>query len=94
MSEKNELDKELQKTIFRELKNRRIVPLSFDSILDTDLAYMELLSTFRNGVKYSLYAIDIFRTHACAVCSTNKAGFSKILSMNVNTNWLIIKMIQ
>ena len=86
MSEKNELDNELQKTIFRELKNRRIVPLSFDSILGTDLAYMELLSTFRNGVKYSLNAIDIFCTYACAVCSTNKAGFSKILSVKVNTN--------
>ena len=68
------------------LKKRRVVPFHFDRILGAYLAYMEVLSMFSKCVRYSLYAIDIISKHTCAACSTNKTGFSKILSVKLNMN--------
>ena len=81
MSEKNELDYELQKTIFREVENIRIVLMWFDSILDADLAYMKLLSSLSKGFRYSLYAIDVFSKHPYALHLTSEIKYELIIKM-------------
>ena len=80
-----ELAEELHKPIIRKFKNRKVHSSFIDNIWDADLADMQLISTFNEGFRFLLCAIDIFSKYAWVVPLKDKKGitvtkaFQKIL---------------
>ena len=70
------LAEELQKRIIKEF-NKRTVQSGFkDSIWDTDLADMQLISNFNKRFRFLLCVIDIFSKYAWVVPLKDKKGVS------------------
>ena len=79
------LTEELHKPIIRKLKKRIVYSGCKDNIWGTDLADIQLISTFNKGFRFLLCVIDIFRKYAWVVPLKDKKGvtitnaFQKIL---------------
>ena len=79
------LTEELHKPIIRKLKKRIVYSGCKDNIWGTDLADIQLISTFNKGFRFLLCVIDIFRKYAWVVLLKDKKGvtitnaFQKIL---------------
>ena len=58
------LAQELHKPVTRKIKRRKPYLSCSDNIWATDLAEIRSLSFFSSGVKYLLYAIDVFTKYA------------------------------
>ena len=70
------LAKELHKPIIRKFKKRKVYSRFRDSIWGADLAYMQLISKFNKGFRFSLCVIDIFSKYAWVVLLKDKKGIS------------------
>ena len=67
-----QLAKELHKPIIRNFKKRTVYSGFKDNIWGVDLADMQSLSKYNNGIKYLLCAIDLFSKHAWVVFLKDK----------------------
>ena len=76
----------LHKPIIKKFKKRKVYSSFKDNIWGVDLANMQSLSKFNKGIKYLLYAIDLFSKYAGVIPLKNKKGttivnaFQKIIS--------------
>ena len=76
----------LHKPIIKKIKKRKVYSSFKDNIWGVDLANMQSLSKFNKGIKYLLYAIDLFSKYAGVIPLKNKKGtsivnaFQKIIS--------------
>ena len=57
---KQALAEKLHKTIIRNIKKQKMVPIFSDNIWGVDLAYMQLISKFDKGICFLLCVIDIY----------------------------------
>ena len=71
-----QLAKELHKPIIRNFKKRTVYSGFKDNIWGVDLADMQSLSKYNNGIKYLLFAIDLFSKYAWVVSLKDKKGVS------------------
>ena len=77
---KNEIKKdqqlanELHKPIIRKFKKRKVYSSFKDNIWGVDLADMQLISKYNKGIRYLLYAIDLFSKYAFVVPLKDKKG--------------------
>ena len=59
-----ELAEELHKPIIGKFKKWKVHSTFIDSIWGSDLAVMQLISKFNEGIHFLLFIIDIFSKHA------------------------------
>ena len=71
-----QLANELHKPIIRKFKKRKVYSSFRDNIWDVDLADMQSLSKYNKGIKYLLYAIDLFSKYACVIPIKDEKGIS------------------
>ena len=64
MPRNEQLSEELHKPIIRKFKKRKVYSASKDNIWGADLADMQLISKFNQGVRFLLCVIDIFSKYA------------------------------
>ena len=82
-----QLAEELQKPITRELKIRKVQSYFKDNICGTDIADMQSLCIFNNGIRFLLRVTDILSKYAWAIPLKDKKGititnaFQKILDV-------------
>ena len=62
-----QLANELNKTIIKKLKKRKVYSSFKDNIWGVDLADVQSLSKYNKGVKYLLCAIDLFSKYAWVI---------------------------
>ena len=62
-----QLANELHKPIIRKFKKRKVYSSFRDNIWGVDLADMQSLSKYNKGIKYLLWAIDLFSKYDCVV---------------------------
>ena len=67
---------ELHKPIIRKFKKRKVYSQFKDNIWGVDLADMQTLSRKNKGIKYLLYAIDLYSKYAFVIPLENKKGIS------------------
>ena len=65
--ENEQLADELHKPIIRKFEKRRVYSTFKDNICGVDLADMQLLSKYNNGIRFLLCVIDIFSKNAWVV---------------------------
>ena len=70
------LAEELHKSIIRKFKKRKVYSSFRDNSWGTDLADMQLLSTFNKGFRFLLCVIDIFSKYAWVIPIKDKKGVS------------------
>ena len=71
-----QLAEELHKPIIRKFKKRKVYSSFRDNIWGVDLADMQSLSKYNKGMKYLLWAIDLFSEYAWVVPIKDKRGIS------------------
>ena len=77
---------ELHKPIIRKFKKRKVYSTFKDNIWGIDLADMQSLSKYNKGIKYLLFAIDLFSKYVWVIPLKDKKGtsivnaFQKIIS--------------
>ena len=71
-----QLANELHKPIIRKFKKRKVYSSFRDHIWGVDLANMQSLSKYNKGIKYLLYAIDLFIKYAWIIPIKDKKGTS------------------
>ena len=71
-----QLANELHKPIIRKFKKRKVYSSFKDNIWGVDLADIQSLSKYNKGIKYLLWAIDLFSKHAWVIPMKNKKGTS------------------
>ena len=87
-----QLANELHRQIIRKFKGRKVYASFRGNICGVDLADMESLNKYNEGVKYLLCAIDLFSKHAWVVHLKDKRGitivnaFQKIISKERKPN--------
>ena len=85
ITQNQQLAGELLKPIIRKLKKRKVYSSFKDNIWGADIADMQLISKFNEGIKFLLCVIDIFSKYAWVVPLKDKKGvtivnaFQKIL---------------
>ena len=62
-----ELAEELRKTIIKKFKKRIVYSPFIDNIWGVDLADMHLINKFNKGIRFSLYAIDVYSKYAWVI---------------------------
>ena len=62
-----ELAEELHKRIMRKLEKRKVNSSFKDNSWGADLAYMQLISKFNNGIRFLLCVIDIYSKSAWVI---------------------------
>ena len=65
---------ELHKLISKKFERRRVYSSFKDNIWGVDLADMQLISKYNKGIRYSLYANDLFSKYAWVVILKDKEG--------------------
>ena len=73
-SPNHELADELHKPIIKKLKKRKMYSSFKDNIWGVDLADMQLISKYNKGIRYLLFAIDLFSKYAFVVPLKDKKG--------------------
>ena len=71
-----QLANELHKPIIEKFKKRKVYSSFKDNIWGADLADMQSLSKYNEGVKYLLCAIDLFSKYARVIPLKDKKGTS------------------
>ena len=74
IKENQQLANELHKPIIRKLKKRKVYSSFKDIIWAVDLAEMQLINKYNKGIRYLLYAIDLFSKYAWVVPLKDKKG--------------------
>ena len=70
------LAEELHKPIIKKFEKRKVHAAFKDNIWGADLADMQLLSKYNQGIRFLLCVIDIFSKYAWVVPLTDKKGVS------------------
>ena len=87
-----QLANEFHKPIIKKIKKRKVDSSFKDNIWRVDLADMQSMSKFNKGVKYLLFAIDLFSKYAWVIPLKDKKGtcivnaFQKIISKERKPN--------
>ena len=76
IKENQQLANEIHKPIIRKFKKRKVYYFFKDNIWSVDLADMQLISKPNKGIRYLLYATDLFSKYAFAVSLKDKTGVS------------------
>ena len=76
IKQNHQLPDELHKPIIKEFKKRTVYSGFKDNILGSDLADMQLISTFNKGFRFLLSVIDIFSKYAWIIPMKDKKGVS------------------
>ena len=71
-----QLANEFHKPIIKKIKKRKVYSSYRDNIWGVDLADMQSLSKYNKGIKYLLYAIDLFSKYACVIPIKDEKGIS------------------
>ena len=71
-----QLSNELYKPIIRKLEKRKVYSFFKDNIWGVDLADMQLISKYNKGIRYLLYAIDLFSKYTFVVPLKDKKGIT------------------
>ena len=71
-----QLAEELHKPIIKKIKKRKVHAAFKDNIWGADLADMQLLSKYNEGIRFLLCVIDIFSKYAWAIPLKDKKGVS------------------
>ena len=71
-----QLANELHKPTIKKFKKRKVYSSFRDNIWGVDLADMQSLSRYNQGVKYLLCAIDLFSKYAWVIPIKDKKGTS------------------
>ena len=74
IKENQQLAKELHEPTIRKFTKRKVYFSFKDNIWGADLADMQLISKYNKGIKYFLYAIDLFSKYAFVVPLKDKKG--------------------
>ena len=87
----HQLADELQRQIIRKFEKRKFYSSFRDNIWGVDLADMQSLSKYNNGIRYLLCALDLFSIYAWVVLLKDKRGitinaFQKIISKGHKPN--------
>ena len=83
---------ELYKPIITKFKKKNIYSTFKDNIWGADLADMQLINMFNNGIRFLFCAIDIYSKYACLVPLKDKKGltivsvFQKVLDKSDRIN--------
>ena len=80
---------ELHKPIIRKFKKKKVYSSFKDNIWDVDLADMQLISKYNKGIRYILFAIDLFSKYACVVPLKDKKEL--LMLMHFKVFWTIQK---
>ena len=73
-----QLAEELHKPIIRKFEKRKVYSAFKDNIWGVDLADMQLLSKYNEGIRFLLCVIDIFSKYAWVVPLKDKKGISLV----------------
>ena len=73
-----QLANELHRQINKKFKRRKVYPSFKDKIWGVDLADMQSLSKYNKGIKYVLFAIDLFSKYAWVVPLKDKREISVV----------------
>ena len=76
ISENELLANELHKPIIRKFEKRKVYSTFKDNIWGVHLADMQLLSKYNKGIRFLLYAIDIFSKYAWVVPLKDKKSYT------------------
>ena len=68
------LANELHKPIIRKFRKRKVYSSFRDNIWGIDLADMQFISKYKEGIRYLLCAIDLFSKHVFVVPLKDKKG--------------------
>ena len=71
-----ELAEELHKRIMRKLEKRKVNSSFKDNSWGADLAYMQLISKFNNGIRFLLCVIDIYSKSAWVIPLKDEKGIT------------------
>ena len=92
-----QLPEELHKPIIRKFKKRWLYSSSKENIWGADLADIQLISKYNNGIRFLLCVIDIFSKYICVVPLKDEwdititSDFQKILeelNQRPNETWI------
>ena len=72
IKQKKQLANELHKPIIRKFKRRKVNSSLKDNIWGIDLADMQLISKYSEGIRFVLYAIDRFSKYGWVVLLKDK----------------------
>ena len=92
MNQNYQLAYELHKPIIRKFLKRKVYSSFKDNICGVDLADMQSLSKYNEGIKYLLCVIDLFSKYAWVIPMKDKKGtsivnaFEKIISRRRKPN--------
>ena len=78
-----QLAEELHKPIIRKFKKRKVYSAFKDNIWASDLADMQLISTFDKGFKFLLCVTDIYSKYAWIVPLKDKKGVNILTHFKV-----------
>ena len=78
-----QLANELHQPIDRKFEKRRVYSTFKDNIWSVDLADMQLLSKYNEGIRFLLCVIDIFSKYAWVVPSKDKKGISIVKAFQI-----------
>ena len=70
------LAEELHKPIIRKLRKREVHSSFIDNIWGADLADMQLICKFNKGIRFLLFAIDIFSKYVSVIPLEDKKGIA------------------
>ena len=79
-----EFSEELPKAIIKKFKNRKVHSFFIDNTWDSGLANTQLISTFNEGTRFLLCAIDIFSKYAWVIPVKDKKGSTIINAFQNN----------
>ena len=70
--ENQQLEEKLRKLVIKKFKNRKLYSFFRDKIWGADLDDMQLISKWNKGIRFLLYAIDVFSKYACVITLKEK----------------------
>ena len=74
IKENQQLANELQKPIIRKFRKRKVYSSFSDNIWGVNLADMQLIRKYNKGIRYLLFAVDLFSKYAFVVSLKDKKG--------------------
>ena len=83
IANQRQLSNELNKTIIRKFKRRRVYSSFKNNIWGVDLVDMQLINKCNKGIRYLLCAIDLFSKYAWVVPLKDKNGITIVKSFQI-----------
>ena len=83
LPQNQQLAEEVHKPIIRKFEKRKVHAAFKDNIWGADLTDMQLLSRYNKGIRFLLYAVDIFSKYAWVVPLKDKKGISIVKAFQI-----------